>query len=151
MGSYIIACRKLKVARTPSISTLCSRCAPPFRPSQPTDGEQALNYLHPGGGASGPPREAQMQRLCYPGILRNIVRARKENDCACRREFAANALSTPQLRFENMTVLGKGGFGTVYRGRCKETRKEYAIKRVTPVSSDGHLQEKGCSSVWRRC
>lgn len=69
-----------------------------------------------------------------PGILRALFMANKEDVCACRREMAANGLKNPKERFEDVNVLGVGGFGVVRRGRCKKTRKQYAIKMTKKVS-----------------
>ena len=89
-----------------------------------------------------------MQARCYPGLVRQIFLEQKTCDCACRRELAANGLTNPKLRFEDIATLGEGGFGTVYRGRCRKTLKTYAIKTIKPVSSDGW--KEGCFSVWRQ-
>jgi len=96
----------------------------------------------------GPPRQAEMQARCSSGLLRKIFLEYKTHDCACRHELAVNGLTDPRLRFQDITTLGQGGFGTVYRSRCNKTRKEYAIKTAKPVSSD--CWKEGRSSVWRR-
>ena len=133
---------------TPSKLTECSERPPPFSPPQPTRGKEALALLYPDGGAVGPPRQAEMQARCSPGLLRKIFLEYKTHDCACRHELAVNGLTDPRLRFQDITTLGQGGFGTVYRSRCNKTRKEYAIKTAKPVSSD--CWKEGRSSVWRR-
>ena len=75
-----------------------------------------------------------MQGRCFPGQLRRIYRFLKSRACACTRELAANGLINTHQRYDDIVLLGQGGFGTVHRGRCKKTRKEYAIKTSKAVS-----------------
>ena len=72
-----------------------------------------------------------------PGTLRNLFLMKKEDVCACKRELAVNGLKNPKQRFDNVAILGEGGYGVVRRGRCKITRKQYAIKLTSPVSCGG--------------
>lgn len=60
----------------------------------------------------------------------------KRGACACKRELAENGLAKPFERFEDMKVLGQGGFGIVHRGRCKLTKTVFAIKLFKPVSCE---------------
>lgn len=69
-----------------------------------------------------------------PGLLRDIYVYSKRGACACKRELAANGVTHARRRFKDTALLGKGAFGIVHRGRCKKTKKEYAIKTTKPVS-----------------
>eukprot|EP00904_Undaria_pinnatifida_P013167 jgi/Undpi1/8981/HiC_scaffold_26.g11442.m1 len=97
---------------------------------EPATGWQAVNLLHPEGGAVGFPRQADMLARWSAGLLRDISLAIKAHDCACKREFAANALTQNRTRFENMTPIGEGAFGLIRRAWCLKTKKEYAVKGV---------------------
>lgn len=55
---------------------------------------------------------------CYFGVLREIARARKAHECACRRVFGTTTLANPQLRFEDIVVLAKRGLRH-RRTRCR--------------------------------
>lgn len=96
-----------------------------------------MNLLHPEGGAVGFPRQADMLARWSAGLLRDISLAIKAHDCACKREFAANALTQNRTRFENMTPIGEGAFGLIRRAWCLKTKKEYAVKGVHEVGLVG--------------
>lgn len=132
-------CRIMTKTTTTTRVPMCSdrRVNHPSSSSQPASkGEEALSLLLPGGVASGPPRQGDMHARWSSGLLRHIyIMQASRGACACRRELAANGLTHARQRFEDTAVLGQGAFGVVHRGRCKRTKKEYAIKTTKPVSS----------------
>lgn len=69
-----------------------------------------------------------------PGLLRDVFLAIKSADCACKREFAANALTQNRTRFENIKQIGQGTFGVIRRAWCLKTKKYYAIKTIREVN-----------------
>ena len=64
----------------------------------------------------------------------------KKHECACKREFAANALTQALPRFEEGEILGEGGYGIVCHVVCTQTKKEYAVKTIRPVSCNGRQE-----------
>ena len=122
---------------TGTLSKLADQRVPdarPRSPQQPPRGKEALALLFPDGVAAGPLRVMALRDRWCPGTLRDLFMSKKEDACACRRELAANGLTHLQLRFEDVVILGEGGFGTVRRGRCKKTKKNYAVKMSSVVS-----------------
>lgn len=97
---------------------------------------EALARLRPGGVAAGPPRLHEILARWTPGVLQDAHMYGKRGACACKRELAVNGLADPKERFADIKVLGQGGFGVVYSGRCKRTQTLYAIKKVLPVSCE---------------
>ncbi|CAL4897898.1 unnamed protein product [Urochloa decumbens] len=53
------------------------------------------------------------------------------------RRFSYDDLATATGNFSNDRRLGRGGFGSVYRGFLEDTNREVAVKRVSETSRQG--------------
>ncbi|KAM3245484.1 hypothetical protein ACQJBY_056677 [Aegilops geniculata] len=73
-------------------------------------------------------------------ICRRLRKAKEDDEWEVKSgmmSFAYKELVTATEGFSNCTLLGKGGFGRVYKGVLPTTTQHVAIKRVSPESKQG--------------
>ena len=71
-------------------------------------------------------------------VLRKKARKNVELEIECGPpSFTYKDLATATRRFSERMVLGKGGFGKVYKGVLQTSKQNVAIKRVSPESKQG--------------
>ncbi|CAN6340138.1 unnamed protein product [Urochloa humidicola] len=68
--------------------------------------------------------------------LRNIGKQDWEIDCG-RPSFTYKDLHNATNGFKDEMLLGRGGFGRVYKGSLPATKQNVAIKRISPESKQG--------------
>ncbi|XBH81766.1 hypothetical protein VPH35_107269 [Triticum aestivum] len=73
-------------------------------------------------------------------ICRHLRKAKEDDEWEIKcgmPSFTYKELVTATEGFSNMMLLGKGGFGRVYKGVLPTTTQHVAIKRVSPESKQG--------------
>ncbi|XP_037449119.1 L-type lectin-domain containing receptor kinase SIT2-like [Triticum dicoccoides] len=70
-------------------------------------------------------------------LKKTLAHEKWEIDCGVLQSFTYKDLFIATSRFNKKSLLGKGGFGKVYKGVLAVPKQTIAIKRVSPESKQG--------------